>query len=60
MINLEHFRAGKFEKHHTGYIYFHPNTINEGWQWEEQSVNLLLETAAIKLGELNAFCTFSA
>ncbi len=55
MINLEKFIAGKLQKHHSGYTYFMPNTINEHWKWEDQSINKLLEKAAIKLGELNSF-----
>lgn len=55
MIQLETYVAGTFEKHYTGYTYFRPSFINEPWKWEDQSLNLLLEKAAIKLGELNSF-----
>jgi len=55
MINLEKFVAGKQVKHPTGYTYFMPNEVNDSWVWEDQSINKLLEKAAIKLGELNSF-----
>ncbi|MFC3812843.1 Fic family protein [Lacihabitans lacunae] len=55
MINLEKYVAGKQIKHQTGYTYFMPNEINDSWIWEDQSINTLLEKAAIKLGELNSF-----
>ncbi len=55
MIKLDTYRAGKFENHHTGYTYFLPTQINEQWKWEDQTLNLLLEKAAIKLGELNSY-----
>lgn len=55
MIQLESYKAGRFEKHHTGYTYFLPTPINEQWKWEDQTLNLLLEKAAIKLGELNSY-----
>jgi Fic family protein len=32
-----------------------PSMINQQWKWEEQSINTLLETAAIKIGELNSY-----
>lgn len=55
MIQLETYQSGQFEKHHTGYTYFRPSFINDQWMWEDQTINLLLEKAAIKLGELNSF-----
>ena len=55
MIQLEKYISGKDEKDSTGYSYFLPSLINEQWKWEEQSINQLLEKAAIKLGELNSY-----
>lgn len=55
MINVEKFIAGKQVKHQTGYTFFMPNSVNDFWTWEDQSINRLLEKAAIKLGELNSF-----
>jgi Fic family protein len=54
MIHLETYKSGNLEKHHTGYTFFQPNTINDQWKWEDPTLNLLLEKAAIKLGELNS------
>jgi Fic family protein len=58
MIQLETYPSGKLVKHPTGYTYFLPSPINDQWTWEDQTLNLLLETAAIRLGELNAFARF--
>ncbi|HMM12207.1 MAG TPA: Fic family protein [Bacteroidales bacterium] len=55
MIHLESYVAGRFVKHHTGYAYFMPAQVNDQWKWEDQTLNLLLEKAAIKLGELNSY-----
>lgn len=55
MIQLETYSSGHFEKHKTGYTYFVPSFINDEWRWEDQTINLLLEKAAIKLGELNSY-----
>jgi len=55
MIQLEKYVSGRNEKDPTGYSYFMPSIINQQWKWEEQSINTLLEKAAIKLGELNSY-----
>jgi Fic family protein len=55
MILLEKYTSGRNEKDPTGYSYFMPSFINEQWKWENQSINSLLEKAAIKLGELNSY-----
>jgi len=55
MIDLDRYIAGETVKHQTGYSFFLPNPINDYWTWEDQSINKLLENAAIKLGELNSF-----
>lgn len=55
MIQLEKYISGIKEKDPTGYTFFMPSLINEQWKWEEQSINRLLEQAAIKLGELNSY-----
>jgi Fic family protein len=55
MIKLESYQAGNYKKHPSGYTYFMPSEINQQWKWEDQKLNLLLEKAAIKLGELNSF-----
>lgn len=55
MIEVEQFKAGKLEKSTAGYAYFLPTEINHPWVWKDQHINKLLESAAIKLGELNSF-----
>jgi len=55
MINLDNYQSGKTLKDPTGYSYFLPNQINDSWVWDDQSLNVLLEKAAIKLGELNSY-----
>lgn len=57
MIELEKYKAGRYEKSPTGYKYFVPTKIDEPWSWNNQQINALLEKAAIRLGELNSFAT---
>lgn len=51
---IDQFRAGRWEKGYD-YQYFVPVTINHPWQWTDPQLGLLLEKAAISLGELNSF-----
>lgn len=53
-IQLEKFISGRYEKGYE-YRYFVPTSINDGWEWQSAQLNALLEKAAVKLGELNAF-----
>ncbi len=55
MITLETFKAGFFEKGTAGYSWFVPEKINDTWNWNNHLLDSLLEKAALKLGELNAF-----
>jgi len=55
MIHLDKFISGNTIKDNTGYSYFCPNPINDSWIWEDQTINSLLEKAAIKLGELKSY-----
>lgn len=55
MVNLDNYQSGKTLKDPTGYSYFLPNQINDTWVWDDQSLNVLIEKAAIKLGELNSY-----
>ncbi len=57
MIRIEQFKAGEWRKG-IGYQYFIPNNINDEWSWQHPEINQLLEKAAIRLGELNAFSRF--
>jgi Fic family protein len=54
MIQLEKYKAGRTEKG-TGYNYFLPTNIHDQWQWNTPEINMLLEKAAVKLGELNSY-----
>lgn len=54
MIKLENYKAGHKERER-GYSYFVPTKVNAQWEWNTPEVNLLLEKAAIKLGELNSY-----
>ena len=54
-FQVENFEAGRKEKHLSGYSYFIPNKINGSWSWDDPSIHLMLERAAIKLGELNSY-----
>ena len=38
-----------------GYQYFMPEPINHDWIWSDPKLNLILEKASIRLGELNSF-----
>ena len=52
--NIENFHSGHFEKG-AGYSYFVPEIINKEWTWQTPALNVLLEKAATRIGELNAF-----
>lgn len=51
---IETFESGSYEEGYN-YRYFVPATINHQWQWNDGTLNELLERASIKLGELNSF-----
>ncbi len=53
-IQLEQFQSGQYEKGYE-YRYFVPANINDEWVWQTPEINAMLEKAAVKLGELNAF-----
>lgn len=55
MIDLNTYTSGNFRGSGLGYKQFHPNTINEQWVWNDPQINKLLQEAAVKLGELNAY-----
>ena len=54
MFEIEKFHAGNEGKGY-GYRFFIPEAINREWVWKTPVVNLLLEKAASRLGELNSF-----
>lgn len=53
-MKLNEFVAGKFTQEFQ-YQPFLPNKINEKWVWEDSEINMLLDEANRKLGEINAF-----
>ena len=57
MIRLSTFDQGKKEESYE-YSYFLPTMINQEWDIDDQEITLLLEKAAVKLGELNAYARF--
>jgi len=54
MINLDTYKSGHYEKG-LHYKFFVPSSVNEEWFITSPEINHLLEEAAIRLGELNAF-----
>jgi Fic family protein len=53
-MNLKNFKSGKYIQQYK-YKSFLPEKINHNWIWDNPEINVLLENAANKLGELNAF-----
>jgi hypothetical protein len=47
MIHLEQYQSGHYQKSLTGYDYFIPTKINDGWTWEDPQLNLLLEKSTM-------------
>jgi Fic family protein len=56
-MNIKDYKAGSFTKQY-GYRSFCPNLINKEWGLNNPQINILLEEANLRLGELNAFATF--
>ena len=55
MIDINTYTSGNFRGSGLGYKQFHPNPINQQWVWNDPQINKLLQEAAVKLGELNAY-----
>lgn len=53
-MKFETFRAGEWRQRYR-YQSFEPVPVNHAWNWEDPSINSLLESATRALGELNAF-----
>ena len=54
IMKLEEFKSGKYTQEYQ-YNAFLPNKINSNWIWEDSEINILLDEANRKLGEINAF-----
>lgn len=53
-MKFETFQAGRWVQRYQ-YKSFEPIPVNQDWEWEDPTVNVLLENANRALGELNAF-----
>ena len=53
-MNFSNFKAGTYRKQYQ-YKSFSPEKINMTWIWDDPALNVMLEQATRKLGELNAF-----
>lgn len=53
-MKLETFNAGVWAPRYR-YKSFEPVPVNHDWEWEDATINVLLESANRALGELNAF-----
>jgi len=56
MISLDNFNSGEYRQS-INYKYFLPNPINEEWNWSNNEINKLIETASFEIGKLNALGT---
>ncbi len=56
-MDIKDFKAGSYKKGYE-YRYFLPKKINHSFFWTDAVINELLETASLKLGELNSFSRF--
>lgn len=54
IMKLEEFKSGVYTQEYQ-YKAFLPNSINSNWIWEDSEINILLDEANRKLGEINAF-----
>ncbi|MDA3884629.1 MAG: Fic family protein, partial [Candidatus Delongbacteria bacterium] len=53
-MKLEEFKSGTYTKEYK-YKAFLPNVIDKDWNWDSSEIDILLEEANRKLGEINAF-----
>jgi Fic family protein len=53
-MNIRDYKAGTYQQQYQYQSYL-PDTINHTWVWDDPVINVLLEEAIRKLGELNAF-----
>ena len=56
-MKLEEFKSGTYTNEYK-YKAFLPNRIDQIWSWDDPEINILLEEANRKLGEINAFSYF--
>ena len=53
-MKFESFESGSYKQQYK-YKSFYPNKINQNWSWDDPQLNVLIEEAVRKLGELNAY-----
>jgi len=53
-MNIKDYKSGTHKQQYK-YKSFLPSNINHTWVWDDARINVLLETATQRLGELNAF-----
>lgn len=57
-MDISQFKAGSWVQQPTGYRSFLPREINHSFTWADAELNVLLEQATLRLGELNSFSQF--
>ena len=57
-MNIKEFKAGVWTQQPTGYRSFMPVEINHTFVWSDAELNVLLEKATLRLGELNSYSQF--
>lgn len=57
-MDVGQFKSGSWIQNTTGYRSFLPNEINHPFTWGDSELNILLERATLRLGELNSFSQF--
>ncbi|REL24832.1 Fic family protein [Rhodohalobacter sp. SW132] len=53
-MDIETFKWGSWRQGNE-YKYYLPEKINQPWKWDNSDINILLEEASMKLGELNSY-----
>lgn len=54
-MDIGQFKAGVWVPQSTRYKTFLPAEVNQSYTWADPELNVLLERATLKLGELNSF-----
>jgi Fic family protein len=53
-MDIKEFKSGEYRRGYE-YQYFLPEKINHGFYWTDELINEMVETASLRLGELNSF-----
>lgn len=57
-MDIKQFKAGAWIQQPTGYRSFLPEAVNHTFVWADAELNVLLEKATLRLGELNSYSRF--